>query len=128
MRSLLLFPLAALTLSGAGPKVGTFDARHELKVTVPEGAKSVRIWFTMPQNVSEQKIDGLKIDCAVSHKVTTDDHGNQAVFVEIKDPKVKEIAILETFRVTRQEVLGDVDPSHAKPLTDEDRKKFAADL
>jgi transglutaminase-like putative cysteine protease len=128
MRSLLLVPLAALSMSGSGPKSGVFDARHELKVTVPEGAKSVRIWFTMPQQVPEQKIDGFKIDCALPHRVTTDDHGNQAVFVEVKDPKVKEIAILETFRVTRQEVIGDVDPSHAKPLTDEDRKKFAADL
>jgi len=33
----------------------TFDARPELKGTVPEGAKRIRIWFAMPQDDSLQQ-------------------------------------------------------------------------
>jgi hypothetical protein len=115
------------TAARAG-KTGVFDARHELKVTVPDGAKSVRIWFTMPQDVPEQKVENWKLDCALPTKVVTDDHGNKSVYVEVANPKTKEIAIVESFRVTRQEIVGNVDPSKAHALSDAEKKQFAADL
>ena len=49
---LLLQMILAAGMTGnaafAAARSGAFDVRHELKVTVPGGAKLVRIWFTMP--------------------------------------------------------------------------------
>ena len=51
-----IFTLMAATVSAisspAAPRSATFEARHELKVVVPDGAKRVRIWFAMPQDTS----------------------------------------------------------------------------
>jgi len=119
---------AAQAPAAKAGKSATFDARNELKVPVPEGAKSVRIWFAMPQDTPEQKIENWKVDSSAPNKITTDDHGNKAVYVEVATPGTKEVTIVETFRVTRQEVNGDVDAAKAKPLTDAEKAKFAADL
>lgn len=109
-------------------KSATFAAKNEFKITVPDGAKSVRAWFAMPQELPEQQIADWKIDCALPHRIVKDDHGNSIVYVETGAPAPKEIALVETFRITRHEILGDVDPAHAQPLSDADRARFAADL
>jgi len=109
-------------------KSATFDARHELKVNVPDGATSVRVWFTMPQDVPEQSVENWRIESALPSRIVTDDHGNKAVYVEATRPTAKEISILETFRLTSREVVGNVDPSKARPITPAERSKFAADL
>jgi len=109
-------------------KSATFSARNEYKVTVPEGAKSVRAWFAMPQEQPEQKIADLKIECSVPHKIVKDDHGNSYIYVEAAPPGAKEIALGEAFKITRTEVVGAVDASKAKPLSAEEKAKFAADL
>ncbi|HKS17268.1 MAG TPA: hypothetical protein VJU16_08140, partial [Planctomycetota bacterium] len=41
---------------GAPPKSATFQARQEFKVTVPDGAKKIRAWFTMPQDDPAQTV------------------------------------------------------------------------
>ena len=61
--SVLLFVIGCVALSYAGtpntPPKGpgspearraTFEVRHELTVTVPQGAQRVRIWFAFPQD------------------------------------------------------------------------------
>jgi hypothetical protein len=132
--------LAACVAAGVVPATGatapaaragksaTFSAKNEFKVTVPEGAKSVRAWFAMPQELPEQKIADLKIECSVPHKIVKDDHGNSFVYVEAAAPAAKEIALVESFKITRQEIVGAVDAAKAKPLGADEKAKFAADL
>ena len=109
-------------------KSATFAAKNEYLITPPEGAKTVRAWFAMPQDLPEQTIADWKVECALPHRVVKDDHGNSMLYVEANAPAGKPIALVETFRITRREVLGDVDPAHARPLSAADRAKFAADL
>ena len=109
-------------------KSATFSAKNEFKITVPEGAKSVRAWFAMPQDLPEQKVADLEIECSVPHKVVKDDHGNSYVYVEAAAPAAREIALGESFKITRQEIVGAVDAAKAKPLGAEEKAKFAADL
>ena len=52
-------------------KSATFSARNEYKVTVPEGAKSVRAWFAMPQEQPEQKIADLTTQIAANRDLST---------------------------------------------------------
>jgi hypothetical protein len=64
----------------AAPRTATFEARHELKVTVPEGAYRVRIWFAMPQDDPLQQVKNFNIEAPIPHRVTTGFEGNKAVY------------------------------------------------
>lgn len=137
MRTMRMIMTAATAVLAAGcsgsgpsaaPKTASFEVRHELKVAVPEGAKGVKAWFAMPQEDPAQQVTGFKIDCPFPHRVTRDSAGNQAVYVEVADPSVREFTLIETFTIRRREVLSAADASRAGPLTDADRKAHARDL
>src|SRR5690606_36713411 len=77
---------AVLSLAGSAaadaPRTATFQVRHELSVSVPEGANSVKVWFAYPQDDPAQTVSDVKIDCPFAHEVTTDPSGNKILFVE----------------------------------------------
>ena len=101
-------------------KQATFDVRHELKVIVPEGAKKLRIWFAMPQNDPASRVEGFKVEAPFPHRVEKDSEGNTAVYVEVSDPKVKDFSIVETFMITRSEVLSGVSAAKTRPYNPSD--------
>lgn len=109
----------------AAPRSATFEARHELKVMIPEGAQSVRVWMAMPQDEPIQKVRDFKVQSPAKHQVTSDNEGNKTLFIEITDPKEKEIAIVETFAVERQEQRSGVDAAKARAISESDRRQFA---
>jgi transglutaminase-like putative cysteine protease len=141
MRSLLVLLVASLgfpvsvwsavdapekAMGGAdGVRRATFEVRHELKVMVPEGAKQVRVWFAIPQDDPAQQVSDFRIEAPYPYRVERDSEGNKVLYVEAKHPKEKELNVLQTFVLTRSEVRGDVDPSRARPLTDDDRARLA---
>ena len=87
-----MIPAAGLTASVAlaAPRSATFEVRHELKVTVPEGAKRIRIWFTMPQDDPLQQVTNFKVEAPIPHRVTTNSEGNKALYLELAEPRLKE--------------------------------------
>lgn len=120
---------AGCAVSGpAAPKTASFEVRHEFKVVVPEGAKEIRGWFAMPQQDPAQEVCGFKVDCPFPYRVTRDSEGNQAVYIEVANPAVKEFSVVETFTVRRREVLSGVDAAKARPLADAERKTHARHL
>ena len=120
----------------AAARQATFEVRHELKIMVPEGAQRVRVWFVLPQEdpipgdgtTPAQRVTDLQIDAPYPHRVERDSEGSKVLYVEATNPKEKEVKIVETFVVTRNEVRMNVDPRQAKPLTEADRAKFASHL
>jgi transglutaminase-like putative cysteine protease len=145
--ALLLVGMVSLTLAGessstkatpgdSAARQATFEVRHELKVVVPEGAQRVRVWFVLPQEdpipgdgtASAQRVTDLQIDAPYPYRVERDSEGSKVLYLEATNPKDKELKIVETFVVTRNEVRTNVDPSKAKPLTEADRAKFASYL
>jgi transglutaminase-like putative cysteine protease len=96
-------------------KQATFDVRHELKVVVPDGAKKLRIWFAMPQNDAASRIEAFKVEAPFPHRVEKDSEGNTTVYLEIADPKGKDVSIVETFTITRSEILSGASPSKTRP-------------
>ena len=121
--SLIVFSAAAAM--AAAPRTATFEARHELRVTVPEGAKQVRVWFAMPQDDSSQVVKNFKVEAPAPHRITTDSAGNQAVYLEVAEPKLKEFSIVETFTLLRREQVSGVDAKKAKPLNAAKREELA---
>lgn len=118
--SLLLAAVGCAGGDRAMPMQGrqaTFDVRHELKVMVPEGAKKVRVWFSMPQNDAYSKVSGFKVEAPFPHRIEKDSEGNSAVYVEVADPKVKDFTVVETFTITRSEVLSGVSAAKTRPYT-----------
>lgn len=110
---------------GAGmPRSATFDVRHELKVMVPDGAKRVRVWFALPQDDPTQSVSDFRVEAPYPYRVERDSEGNKVLYLEAANPREKEFTVLETFKVTRSELRGDVDADKAKPLTDADRARF----
>ncbi len=115
----------AVALAGcSGPAVmpmegkhATFEARHEFKFLVPEGARKIRAWVAMPQADPFQKVEGFKIDCPFPTRIEKDSEGNTQVYCEVADPKVKEFSIVETFSVTRSEIKSGIDASKTRPYT-----------
>jgi len=111
----------------------TFEVRHELKVMVPDGAQRVRVWFVLPQEdpipgdgaMSAQRVSDLQIEAPYAYKVERDSEGSKLLYLEATNPQEKELKIVETFVLTRNEVRTNVDPRQAKPLTEADRAKFA---
>jgi transglutaminase-like putative cysteine protease len=121
------------TQGDAAARQATFEVRHELTVMVPEGAQRVRVWFVLPQDdpipgdgtVSAQRITDLHIDAPYPYRVERDSEGSKLLYLEAANPKDKELKIVETFVVTRDEVRTNLDPSKAKPLNEADRAKLA---
>ncbi len=129
LNSVKLVGLMALMATAAWaqtPKQATFDARHELKVTVPDGAKKVRVWFAIPQDVPQQKVSDFKVECPFPYRIEKDaTEGNKFLYVEVSNPTVKEFALVTTFRITRNEVHCIVDPKKTCPLNDAERQRLA---
>ena len=114
--------------AAAAPRTATFEARQEFKITVPDGAKHLRLWLSMPLSDPLQKVSDMKVKAPFPYRVTKDSEGNQQVFLEVESPKQKEFTVVETFTLTRREQVSGVDAKKAKQLTDADRRKFAASL
>ena len=117
--------VSVATAIAAAPRAATFEARHELKVTVPEGAKRVRIWFAMPQDDPLQQVKNFKVEAPIPHRLTTDSEGNKAAYFELTDPKLKEFSVIETFTLSRREQISGVDARNARPLSADKRAELA---
>lgn len=135
MNRLFSIAIGAVVALGAGPqemgsppKTATFQARQEFKVVVPEGARKVRAWFTMPQEDPAQTVKDFKVECPFPHRVEKDSEGNTSIYIEVADPKVKDFTLVETFSETRREIRNNLDPAKARPITDADRSKMSAFL
>jgi transglutaminase-like putative cysteine protease len=127
VRAALAFVMTAPalgTVRSEDAKIGNFRVQHELKVTVPEGAQRMRIWFAYPQDDPAQKVSNLVIDAPVPHEVRTDPSGNKMLYVEVLEPAVKEFTIVERFDLQRNEILSRVDAKKTRPVTDADRAKL----
>lgn len=122
--ALILAPVLA-PANEAAPRQATFEARHELKVTVPDGAHSLHIWFTRPQDDISEQISDFKVESPYPARTEVDSEGNRILYLDIENPTVKEFTIVETFVVMRRELGAAIDPANAVRLTPEDRKDYA---
>lgn len=119
---------SALMAADAPAKTARFDARHELKIVVPEGAKKLRVWFAMPQDDPAQTVSDFKVEAPFKHQITTDLQGNKMVYLEVIQAPQKEFSVIETFKVTRREQRTDLKAVKPTKLSESDRQKFATEL
>lgn len=114
----------------------TFEVQHALTVMVPKGAQRLRIWFAFPQDDPipgdgsgpAQQVNDLHVQATYPYRIERDSEGSKVLYLETQNPQEGEVDVIETFVLTRTEVRNLVDPTKAKPLSNEDRARFAAYL
>ncbi len=123
--SLLLMVACKSTTSGTSR---SFAATNRMDVQVPQGAKSVRIWFPVPMADPAQRTADLKVTAPDGWRQTHDLAGNSFVYLELQNPEPKAVTIQTDFNVTRREVKSKLDPAATRALTSEERARMASDL
>ena len=117
--------LGVAGLASAEPlKQASFAARQEFTFTVADGAQKLRAWLTMPQEDPNQTVVDFKVDSPVPYRIEKDSEGNRFVYIEVDKPP-KDLRIVETFGITRREQRSGVDAAKTRPITDEERQKYA---
>ncbi|MGE3173613.1 MAG: transglutaminase-like domain-containing protein [Planctomycetota bacterium] len=122
--------LAACTSTGRAPSAttqATFAVQHSIRVPVPDGARRVRVWFPVPGDDEHQTVTDLDVQASTACRTVQDANGNRYVYAETTGAD-GDVRIRTSFRVTRREVLGDIDPAHTRPLTEAERRQHAASL
>src|SRR5437879_4662850 len=71
--------------AGTGPlRSATFEITNEVKVTVPDGARQIRVWMAMPQDDDPaQQVTRLKIDAPGAYRFTRDSEGSRVLYFEV---------------------------------------------
>jgi transglutaminase-like putative cysteine protease len=110
------------------PKQASFQIRNEFKVQVPKGAKTVRMWFSVPQEDAVSVIREFSVAADFPVHYYRDDWGNRVGYAEVDAPAEGPITIREEFGLTRTETRNDIDPSRTRSLTDQERAALFAYL
>ncbi|MCG3134009.1 MAG: hypothetical protein HMLKMBBP_01278 [Planctomycetes bacterium] len=108
----------------------TYDLLHTFEVkNVPEGAKSVRIWFWVPEDTTDQKVLEFAVKSAPAGWRFTRDrtNGSRFLYAEL-DPSKASPRIETAFKFRRRAAGGDVDATKTRPLTPEELASFAPEL
>ena len=99
--------------------------------SVPDVEKGhVRGWFWMPEDRPGQKVLDFRIvEAPETLEITRDPkYGRSWLYAEGKADKAKPLKVVTEFKVLRQKISGLADPAKARPLSDEDRRAFPAEL
>lgn len=97
---------------------------------VPAEARSVRGWFWMPEDRPEQRVLEFRVtEGPPSLRITRDPrYGRSWVYAEAAANPAKPLRVVTEFKVLRRKVTGLADATKARPMTDADRRAFAAEL
>jgi len=140
IHSSLLALFLALPLAATGEKPAdnvplgetrTYKVQQTVKLSdIPEGAKSVRWWISIPDNDRHQDVlDFSVITVPGKWRVERDaDRGNRFLYVEVEAPKAPAIEAVVEFTVRREPVLVVADPSKVGPITDLHKRLYAEEV
>jgi transglutaminase-like putative cysteine protease len=112
----------------AQPKQASFKIKNEFKVQPPKGAKTVRMWFAVPQEDAVSVVHEFRVAADFPVQYFRDDWGNRVGYAEVNSPPEGPITIREEFGLTRMEIRNAIDPTKTRPLTDQERAALFAYL
>src|SRR5580658_4847594 len=125
--------ISALTFGGdltkpVQPREASFQIKNEFTVKVPKGAKSVRMWFAVPQEDAVSAVRDFNVHADFPVHYFKDDWGNRVGYAELIAPPEGPIAFREEFGFTRTEIRNSIDPAKTRPLTGQERAALFAFL
>jgi transglutaminase-like putative cysteine protease len=112
------------------PRQASFHISNVLTVKVPNGAKTVRIWFAVPQEDPYSIVRNFNVNVAGDYgpQCARDSWGNRVGYVDIENPTRDQVLLKEEFDLTRTEVRNTINAAETRPLTDRERSALAAYL
>ena len=102
--------------------------KHTLTVKgVPADAKSVRIWFWVPDDDEAQRVLNLGVEKAPSgYRLTRDAaSGHRYLYAEVNNPKEATVTLATSFLIHRKPVSFELDAKKSGPISDDHRALFA---
>ena len=119
---------AALAESEAIPRQSTFEVRQKLEVQIPEKARVMRVWVPLPLDDPAQKVRKLAVAAPYPYRLERDSENNRHLFLELRNPSDRSLAIDMSFELSRSEVIAKVDAAKSRPLSAAERVRFRKDL
>jgi len=112
------------------PSAVTYQVKQTVTLSgIPDGARKVKWWISMPSDDSYQKV--LDFAASVPGKwsmVSEPDHGNRFLFTEVSTPSTSTLTATLDFSLRRQSIRVSIDPAKVGPITDTVRRAFADEL
>jgi hypothetical protein len=133
MLAAVVLGISALTFGGdvskpVQPREASFQVKNEFTVKVPKGAKSVRMWFAVPQEDAVSAVHDFNVHADFPIHYYRDDWGNRVGYAELNAPAEGPVTIREEFGLTRTEIRNTIDPAKTRALTDQERAALFAFL
>ena len=100
----------------AQPKQTSFRIKNEFKVQPPKGAKTVRMWFAVPQEDAASVVREFRVTADFPVHYFRDDWGNRVGYAEVNAPAEGPITIREEFGLTRTEIRNIIDPAKTREV------------
>jgi transglutaminase-like putative cysteine protease len=110
------------------PREASFQIKNEFTVKVPKGAKSVRMWFAVPQEDAVSAVRDFNVHADFPVHYYRDDWGNRVGYAELSAPSEGVVTMHEEFGLTRTEIRNTIDPAKTRALTDQERAALFAFL
>jgi len=110
------------------PKQASFHILNVFTIKVPHGAKTVRVWFAVPQQDEYSAIRNFDIGSDYPARYARDSWGNRVGYLDVEGPAQEQITLKEQFDLTRTEVRNTFTSSDTRPLTEQERAALAAYL
>jgi transglutaminase-like putative cysteine protease len=96
---------------------------------IPEGARKVKWWISIPGNDSNQEVLDLAASVPGEWSVVTEpDRGNRFLFTEVSAAAAPTLTAKFSFTLRRRSVLVTIDPAKVGPITDAVKRVYADEL
>jgi transglutaminase-like putative cysteine protease len=119
---------AADSSQSAPVKHAAFHINNVLTIKVPKGAKTVRVWFAVPQEDAYSTVRDFTVTSGYAVRYDRDSWGNRVGYVDISNPRDEQVILKEEFDLMRTEVRNTFSAADTRPLTDQERRALAAYL
>src|SRR3972149_7065989 len=84
---------------------------------IPKNAKSVEIWLPYPQSDRYQEVYNIKVDSPSPATVHYEpEYGNSFLYINVKNPKEKEIRVTMNYLADRYEAINKIEPNKVGEL------------
>lgn len=106
----------------------TYRVEHTLTVKkIPADAKTVRVWFWMPDDDEAQRVLNLHVKKApTGYRLTRDAcHGHRYLYAEVTNPKGEDVVLATSFAIHRTPMSISLDAKKVGALTEDHRALFA---
>lgn len=95
--------LAAYSNVASPPKSRAIELEERVKVSVPTGAREIRLWIPKPPDGASQSVKLVGIQSSLPHQIVSEpEFGNETVFLKTGRPSKPELEVILRYQITRR--------------------------